>query len=574
MNDILWLTMRRMRLPLITILIIYFVSVFAMVLVPGTDRAGQVAHLSFLDAAYFVTIMATTIGFGEVPFDFNPAQRMLVITLILPNVIAWLYSIGAILGLFLDPEFRQLVRRGQFNRKVRWMGEKFFIVCGCGNTGSLIVRGLLRRGINAVVVEIDAPTIHRLELLEEFSQVPMLSADASIKENLVSAGLDHPKCLGVISVTHVDESNLTIAITCKLLRPELRVLARAEKQRTIDNLRSFGTDAVINPYAIFSERLYLALASPVIYLVQDWLISVERTRLRSRLDPPAGHWIVCGAGKFGEPLLQRLEKSAIPFTVVDVHPERLQGHQQVVLGRGTEADTLREAGVEQAVGIVAGTGDDIDNLSIIMTARELNNDLFVVARQERQDNDALFDAANADLVAKRSLIIARRVLAIVSTPLLQPFLQHLVMADDSFAQTVHRGLEAVLHDRAPTMWTINLDDELARGLDLAAAEGIDLRLRHIIQDTRVTERDPLPCLCLVLERGAQRIFLPGPEEGLKKGDRLLFSGRNIARREMLWGLTDENALVGAATGRHLPRGALWRWLWRRQQKRKALQSSQ
>ena len=66
--------------------------------------------------------------------------------------------------------------------------------------------------------------------------------------------------------------------------------------------------------------------------------------------------------------------------------------------------------MEDAVGIIAGTGDDMDNLSIIMTALELNPDLFVVARQENPQNDELFDASGAHLVARRSLIVARRIL--------------------------------------------------------------------------------------------------------------------------------------------------------------------
>ncbi len=564
MNDILWLTMRRMRLPLILLLIVYFGSVFVMVSVPGVDDTGQTVHLTFLDAAYFVTIMATTIGFGEVPFPFSPGQRMLVLAIILPNVVAWVYSIGAILGLFLDPEFRGVLRRSRFVRRIHWLGEPFFIVCGCGNTGSLVVRGLLRRGFNAVVLERDPETVHRLLLEDELAHVPALACDTSDRDNLERAGLRNHDCRGVIATTNDDHVNLKIAITAKLLRPELPVLARSETARVSDNLRSFGTDAVIDPYAIFAERLYLALSSPIKYLVQDWLISVEGTNLRERLDPPIGRWIVCGAGRFGERMLDRLTESKLPFTVVDVHEERLGKYPNAVLGRGTEAHTLREAGIQDAVGIVASTGDDIDNLSVIMTARELNPNLFLVARQERHANDALFEAVNADLIAKRSHIVARRILAIVTTPLLQTFLQYLVTQDEDFSERALARLKAVLHGRAPTMWAVTLEGDYGAGLRLARRDGIRLQLDHITHNTRSIEAERLDCACLVLERGAQRIFLPNGDQDLMEGDRLLFAGRGAGRREMMWGLSDENALVGHATGKQLPRGAIWRWLWRRQ----------
>nr|NIP17831.1 potassium transporter TrkA [Xanthomonadales bacterium]NIX12621.1 potassium transporter TrkA [Xanthomonadales bacterium] len=164
MNDIIWLTMRRLRTPLIILLLVYFVSVFAMVSVPGVDPDGNPVRVGFLDAAYFVTILATTIGFGEVPYSFTSEQRLLVFAIILPNVVAWLYSIGTILGLFLDPQFRAVMRRSRFARRVRWLGDPFFIVCGFGNTGSLVVKGLLRRGLKAVVLELSQETVHRMTL--------------------------------------------------------------------------------------------------------------------------------------------------------------------------------------------------------------------------------------------------------------------------------------------------------------------------------------------------------------------------------------------------------------------------
>jgi Trk K+ transport system NAD-binding subunit len=537
-----------------------------MVSVPGLDAHGNPVHLGYLDAAYFVTILATTIGFGEIPNPFTPEQRMLVFAIILPNVVAWLYAIGTILGLFLDPQFRAVLRRSRFARRVRWLGDPFFIVCGFGRTGSLVVKGLLRRGLKAVVLELKPETVHSMSLDDNFAHVPALDGDTTDRFNLELAGLYHRNCRGVIVTTNQDHSNLTIAITVKLLRPDLPVLARSEVQSVSSNMKSFGTDFVIDPYAIFAERLFLALISPIKYLVQDWLITVEGSRLREPLEPPEGRWVVCGAGRFGSKMLERLDDSGLPYTVVEVHPDRLEQYASGVLGRGTEAHTLIEAGIENAVGIIAGTGDDVDNLSIIMTALELNRNLFVVARQERQENDALFDASGAHLVAKRSQIVARRILAVVTTPLLQPFLQHLVRQDDDFAERTAARLKSVLANKAPSMWVVDLRNSLAAGLRIARNEGIRLKLEHITHNTRSEVAESLSCVCLVLERGAQRIFLPDAGYELLEGDRLLFAGRGAARREMMWALTDANSLMGYATNKQLPRGLIWRWLWRRQHK--------
>ncbi len=562
-NDIIWMTMRRMRTPIIVLILVYFFSIIAMISVPGMDADGKPYYMSFLDAAYFMAILQTTIGFGEIPYSFTAAQRMLVFWLLLPNVVAWLYSVGTLLGLILDKQFQATFHASRFSKQVRWLKEPFFIVCGFGNTGSMTVSGLMARGIKAVVIECEESTVRLMALEEEYAHVPVLIGRARDRQALEMAGLHNSNCRGVIATTNHDHVNLTIAITVKLLRPELAVLARSENQRVCDNMASFGTDSVINPYRIFAERMSLALNSPIKYLVQDWLISVPGSELREVLEPPTGPWIVCGAGRFGIRMIEELEASGVPVTVVDVHADRLPAYQNSVLGRGTEVHTLEQAGIADAEGIIAGTGDDIDNLSIIMTARNLNPSLFFIARQERRQHNELFASSGADLVARRSLIVARRIISEVTTPLLESFMQHLIRSDDSFAERTAARLKEVLENRAPSIWVYEIKGEIARNLRFVRAQTSGVNLEHICRNSRSEENEKLPCVCLTLERGAQRVFLPGPDTELQINDRLLFAGRDHARRQMLWTMMDSHSLMGNISGKQLPRGALWRWLSKR-----------
>jgi len=560
MDDIIWLTMRRMRTPLIVMILVYSLSVFGMVMIPGQDATGREFQVNYLDAAYFVAIMATTIGFGEMPLAFTEAQRLYVYIILFPNVIAWLYSIGTILSLFLDPQFRAVLQRSRFARKRRWLGGGFYIVCGFGNTGSMIVQGLLKRGISAVILEREKEIIQSVALNEDFSHLPALAGDVTDRRLLELAGLLDERCVGIMAITNEDHANLTIAITSKLLRPDLPVLARSERRRVSANMASFGTDYRVDPYSIFAERFYLALTSPTKYLVQDWLISVPGSKLRTEINPPAGRWIIAGLGRFGSRIAPQLEAAALPYTIIDVHPDRVVNRENAVLGRGTEAHTLMEAGIKDAVGIIAGTGDDVDNLSIIMTAKELNPNLFFVARQENQQNDELFDHSGADLVARRSLIVARRMLSLATTPLLSVFLSHLIHEDETFADILKARLELVLHGHAPNPWTEVIKAGCADAVLAALNYGVEIRLEHITHNLRMEDPEKLDCACLLLERGASRLFLPGPSQELLEGDRLLFAGRGTARREMLWNLTNPNSLVEFATGRPQARGAVMRWL--------------
>jgi hypothetical protein len=90
--------------------------------------------------------------------------------------------------------------------------------------------------------------------------------------------------------------------------------------------------------------------------------------------------------------------------------------------------------------------------------------------------------------------------------------------------------------------------------------GIDIRLEHLVHNTRLPGDVPLPCLCLIHERGGSRVFVPSFDTVVREGDRLLFAGRGTARREMLFTLQEPTAIVGYATGRPQPRGAIMRRL--------------
>ena len=178
----------------------------------------------------------------------------------------------------------------------------------------MIVKGLLKRGISAAVLEREQDVIHSLSLAEDFAHLPALAGDVTDRRLLDLAGLskDIGNCIGVIAITNADHANLTIAITSKLLRPELPVFARSETRRVVANMASFGTDLTVNPYTIFAERFYLALMSPAKYLVQDWLIGVPGTRLREEMRPPVGRWILAGIGRFGSRLALKLDEAEVP----------------------------------------------------------------------------------------------------------------------------------------------------------------------------------------------------------------------------------------------------------------------
>jgi Trk K+ transport system NAD-binding subunit len=519
--------------------------------------------MDFFHAFYFVTYTAPTIGFGEIPYAFTEAQRMWAAVTIYMSVIAWLYAIGRILGLVQDATFRRAVSQQAFDRSIRRLHAPFFIVCGYGDTGALLVRALLRRRKRAVVIDIVEDRITDLALSDMDYHVPGLCADASSSARLRSAGLHNPFCEGVVALTDSDEVNLKIAITVKLLNPELPVICRAESLDTERNMQSFGTEHVINPFDTFGDRLALALHSPGHHLLHQWLISVPGSDLPMPLYPPRGRWILCGYGRFGKAVHQGLRSESVTTVIVEEDPEGTGCNSDCVQGRGTEADTLQQAGIDGAAGIVAGTNHDTNNLSILMTAHDLNPDLFMVGRQNKDDNSALFAAGHVDLVMRHSEILAEAVLAHLTSPLLPLFLELARERDDDWANELVSRIGAVTDDRVPELWSAELTPDTAPAL-LRLLRHAPLSLGQLLVDPGRRDQQ-IPCVALLLQRGdgGEKLVTPGDEVSLHPGDRILFSGQSSAASRINRALRNPHHLEFLITGKDQPQGSIWRHIAQR-----------
>ena len=558
MNQVIFLILRRMRAPLVVLIVAYAISILGLVLIPGSDADGKPWQMDFFHAFYFVSYMATTIGFGEIPHAFNEAQRMWTIVAVYLTVIGWLYAIGKILSLIQDKAFKQAVVEQSFARGVRHMAEPFYIVCGYGDTGSLLVRSMVQRNMRAVVVDINPDRINELELEDLDLYIPGLCADASLSLTMKEAGLLHKNCVGVVALTDSDAVNLKIAITTKLLHPGIKVICRAETHDAEDNMASFGTDRIINPYDTFAHRLALALHSPGTHLLYEWLTGVPETELQAPPYPPHGTWVLCGFGRFGKAMKENLDREGVETVVIEADPEGTGCSDFCVIGRGTEADTLSAAGVETAVGIVAGTDDDANNLSIVMTAAQLNPDLFMVARQNKCDNDDVFQAALLDLVMQRSEIIARDILALLTTPLLDQFLRLILGQSNDWANQQVSRLSAVTGDMVPDVWSFHVDEQDAPALMQRLSEGGQVVLGDIQRDPR-DQANMLECIPLLLVRRNQETHLfPADDLPFEAGDEILFSGKGWVMERMKWALQNYNALRYVQTGVERASGYFWR----------------
>ena len=559
MDTIVFLILRRMRAPLLVLIGTYTVTIAGLALIPGEDAAGNpTPPMSLFHAFYFLTYTATTIGFGEIPSAFSDAQRLWVSLTIYASVVAWIYSIGTLIALLQDRTFQRAILERRFAKRIGRIATPFHLVCGYGETGQALVRALTERHQRAVVIDYDETRINLLKLEGHREYVPALVADARFPSNLAAAGLRNPACRGVVALTDVNKTNLKIAISAKLMRPGLKVICRADSHDVEANMASFGTDHVYDPFDAFALYLATALNAPCLVLLYTWLSGIEGEALRDPLYPPAsGLWVICGYGRFGKALYRHLKAQGVDLLVVEAQPS-LTGMppEGGVIGRGTEAETLEQARIDRAVGLVAGTDDDANNLSILMTAKQMNPDLFLVARQNQLDNQELFEAVGAQIVMHPSSIIAERIRVLLATPLLAEFETYARYRDHEWACELISRIAALVEDRVPEVWEIAVDAEQAPAVWAAASQGAPLTLADLMRDPRDREV-ALTAIALLRVHKSERTLLPEGAITLRRGDRVLFCGDGAARSRMQWTLHNEHALGYVQSGECRHPGTVW-----------------
>ncbi len=156
--------------------------------------------------------------------------------------------------------------------------------------------------------------------------------------------------------------------------------------------------------------LLLASLGFIAYLLK-WLAeymmglsdNVRRLRVKSRVEKLKDHYIVCGLGRVGSQVAGEMHHEGVEFIALDkdkvkVDESLAKGYMALPLDSTVE-ESLTSVGIERAAGLVACLGEDSLNLFVVLAARSLNPDLYIVARANRPENELKLKRAGANRVA-------------------------------------------------------------------------------------------------------------------------------------------------------------------------------
>ena len=156
-------------------------------------------------------------------------------------------------------------------------------------------------------------------------------------------------------------------------------------------------------------------------------------KMNQRLASLNDHIILCGAGHIGEQIALEFHKTQTPFLVIDHSQEELEtilrlGDIPYLLGDPTKDETLHLAGINRARGLVANLNDDKDNAFVVLSARNLNPQLRIVARLTNEENAEKLRKVGADEIVSPNIIGGLRMASVMIRPSVVTFLDEMMRA--------------------------------------------------------------------------------------------------------------------------------------------------
>jgi voltage-gated potassium channel len=229
---------------------------------------------------------------------------------------------------------------------------------------------------------------------------------------------------------------------------------------------------------------------------------LTRRRSMKAIERMSDHYVVCGFGRMGSFICRELHARGVPLVVVENGPD----HQDKVMQEGfylspgdaTEEHVLVQAGIKEARGLVAVLDTDAANVYAVLTARELNPQLEIIARASGESAQKKLLRAGANRVISPYKIGGMRMVMGILKPAVMNFLE--VAMDYS---------------------QLNIDLEEVLVSDRSVYQGA-----RLVETGIRKEMDLI--IIAVKKKDGQMVFNPGPSTIIEGGDTLIAMGERTS----------------------------------------------
>lgn len=173
--------------------------------------------------------------------------------------------------------------------------------------------------------------------------------------------------------------------------------------------------------------IYILTGQVAYFIEGEFGIRLGRQRMDAKIKALHDHFILCGFGRVGKGIAHTLKQEGATFVVIDKNEESFAKAQQLeylaIQDDGTKDEVLKKARIDQARGLIAAFGDDADNTYVILSARELNPTIPIIARANNEDAIKKLQQAGATHVIAPEVIGGQQMARLAVRPKTVQFIE-------------------------------------------------------------------------------------------------------------------------------------------------------
>ncbi len=243
-------------------------------------------------------------------------------------------------------------------------------------------------------------------------------------------------------------------------------------------------------------------------------------KLKGRDRFPDGKYIIYGSGRMGQAIAAGLKKANVEYILKDFDSKQyIKEKESTIFGDAEDMQKLIDLGVKESASIIAATKNDILNLTILNTAKQLNPNIFTMARENSLDDLNIFKAAKINKIYVVEKILADATYNFISRPLVDLFIHEARKQNEEWAEVIVNILNNIT-GMNPKYFETQLNDENAYALSLEFNKGGEITLANL-RRSRENKNEMLQIVFLLLKRGDEVYLMPDSQMHLQLNDKLL-----------------------------------------------------
>ncbi|MFP4286906.1 MAG: potassium channel family protein [Candidatus Izemoplasmataceae bacterium] len=222
-------------------------------------------------------------------------------------------------------------------------------------------------------------------------------------------------------------------------------------------------------------------------------------KMEKNIEQLDNHFILCGAGETGQHIIKEFKRQGILFVVIEnddlITQELRNDNILVIKDDATHEDVLEKANIHQAKGLISALSKDADNVFVVLTAREMNKNLHIIARAHEENAYKKLKRAGADNTVSPNEIGGKKIAAMMINPSLSRFMDTIIDTGKI---------------------SINLEE-----IEIHASSSL---CNQTLKEAKISEKTGLMILAIRKENNSEFLFNPGASETLNPKDKMIVVG--------------------------------------------------